>query len=306
MNRLLHESLGFILAIDGCARGCTHCPAFSLGQRPVMAPIETLRERLTRVKQSMPNVDFARFRTIHAWRISDLADYHWQAGGTHYDVASVAELWCAILGQPLYVVTNGSMGSRRRQESLKALAQQPELVSQVKLTVTPFDTHFYRPNYVANMAADIAALWPLTQLPAVRHELQRKAIQPRFRINVKANDDQHEIVRETLGAILTAAGLDRLEAECLLTGLDPRLQIKPVYDLRVQVSQPVVVGAKSLGDSIETRCKSDQARSRHQLGFRPSGQAMHVDMWGFTEEDIQHSGQRTFEDWFPARQPAAV
>ena len=292
--KLPMDALGFVLAIDGCARGCQHCPAFGLGMRPTSAPIEDLRSRLRRIKAAMPTVDFANeFRTVHAWRISDLADYRYTTDGVTYDVASVAEAWCANLGQPLYVVTNGTIGSKARQASIKTLSEYPELVSQVKLTVTPFDPKFKLSRYVENMAYDVATLWPLGDLPG--HRKEGAADQRRFRINVKATPDQQEEVVATLRNILATAGMSKSEIDMLVTNSDPRLQIKPVYDLRVTDDQPLPIGALQLGASTSDRLKPEKVRNRNQLGFRPNGDAFEVDLWSFQEANPPN---QSFGDWF--------
>ncbi|EDK72812.1 hypothetical protein TM7_0021 [candidate division TM7 genomosp. GTL1] len=294
MSKLSPDALGFVLAIDGCARGCHHCPAYGLGMRPTVAPIEDLRTRLKRIKAAMPTVDFANdFRTVHAWRISDLGDYRYTEGGVTYDVVSVAEAWYANLGQPLYVVTNGTIGSKARRESLQLLSEQPDLVSQVKLTITPFDPKFTRTRYVENMAFDVATLWPLGELPGRRKE--GSSDQRRFRINVKSSADQRDEVEEVLWDILSTAGLPNGEIEKLMTNKDPRLQIKPVYDLRVTAEQPLPIGALQLGNSPTDRLKPETVRNQNQLGFRPDGSAFEVDLWAFRETDIP---EQSFDDWF--------
>lgn len=288
---LTRESLGFILAIDGCARNCAHCPAYSLGIKPVMATMIDLRERLRRVRRQMPSTDFANFRTIHCWRISDPADYRYSEDGVTYDIVSVAEAWKIHLGQPLYVVTNGTIGSRARRETLEDLANHPELVSQVKLTITPFDQKFHLARYVENMAFDVATLWPLGLLPGCRFEAN--SAQRKFRINVKATAEQHGEVLEVLRQILTEAGLSKNEVRSLLTENDERLKIKPVYDLRISQQQPFPEGAISIGD-IKTRLKVQPVRDQLQLGFRPDGRGFAVDLAGFREIELGS----TFDSWF--------
>lgn len=51
--------------------------------------------------------------------------------------ADVARLWRDRLGQGLYVVTNGAEGRPLARRSLAQIAEQPELVSQVKLNHHP-------------------------------------------------------------------------------------------------------------------------------------------------------------------------
>lgn len=299
-NQLTSEDLGFVMAIDGCARGCGHCPAYGLGMRPTVAKISELRERLSRIRAAMPNVNFAtEFRTIHSWRISDLADYYSTEDGVSHDMVSVAEVWTACLGQPLYVVTNGTIGSKRRRESLQLLAQHPELVSQVKLTITPFDPKFRLGRYVENMAFDVATLWQLGELSSQRYESLGKG-QRRLRINVKAASQQHDEVVEMLNSILHEAGLSSDLIRRLLKNEDPRLQIKPVYDLRVSEQQPIPDGALTLGGSVADRLKHEMVRQRMQLGIRTDGRAFAVDLHNFSEHDLLDENDQPcmFSGWF--------
>ena len=297
---LRRDDLGFVMAIDGCSRGCGHCPAYQLGLKPVITPMAVLRDRLGRIREGMPGVDFATgFRTVHSWRISDLLDYFSDENGVVYDVTSVAEAWYAILGQPLYVVTNGTMGHKPRVAALGGLVEHPELVSQVKLTITPFDPKYWGRNYVRNMAADVAALWPLGELPSTRFESLGKG-QVRMRINVKATAQQHDEVVAKLREILSQAGLSAPLVDRLVANEDPRLQIKPVYDLRQVESQPLPAGAVSLGISPADRLKPELVRERVQLGFRADGGAFAVDLHAFNEHDLyDDAGQRrAFDTWF--------
>lgn len=299
LDELNRQDLGFVMAIDGCSRGCEHCPAYKLGLKPVITPMAALRDRLGRIRKAMPDVDFAtEFRTVHSWRISDLLDYFSEEDGVVYNVVSVAEAWHDILGQPLYVVTNGTMGHRPRVEALRELAEHPELVSQVKLTVTPFDPKYRGKNYAKNMAADVATLWPLGELPSRRYESDES--QRRVRINVKAAAEQHDEVVVMLREILGLAGLDASLIDRLVANEDPRLQIKPVYDLRQTDEQPLPAGALSLGASPIDRLKPEMVRERVQLGFRPNGDAFAVDLHAFNEHDLfDDAGKpRTFDNWF--------
>ncbi|EDK72594.1 hypothetical protein TM7_0265 [candidate division TM7 genomosp. GTL1] len=80
-----------------------------------------------------------------------------------------------------------------------------------------------------------------------------------------------------------------------MTNKDPRLQIKPVYDLRVTAEQPLPIGALQLGNSPTDRLKPETVRNQNQLGFRPDGSAFEVDLWAFRETDIP---EQSFDDWF--------
>ena len=298
-DELQRQDLGFVMAIDGCARGCAHCPAYKLGMKPTITPMFVLRDRLNRIRKAMPDVDFdTEFRTVHSWRISDLLNYFSEEDGVVHDVVSVAEAWHGILGQPLYVVTNGTMGHPPRKAALRRLAEHPEFVSQVKLTITPFDPKYRGRSYVRNMAADVAALWSLGELPSRRFESDKS--QRRLRINVKATTEQRGEVVAKLREILDCAGLDVVLIDRLVANEDPRLQIKPVYDLRQTQWQPLPAGAVSLGLNPVDRLKPEMVRERVQLGFRPDGSAFAVDLHAFNEHDLfdDVGNRRTFGTWF--------
>src|SRR5688572_15869423 len=121
---LNQESLGFMLAIDNCGRNCQHCPAYGLKQKMETAPFGDLRSRLELARAALDSTDIIKNRTIHAWRIGDLLDYKDISSGTMRTVADLAEAWNASLGQPLYTVTNGTMGSAWRQEALRDLVSE--------------------------------------------------------------------------------------------------------------------------------------------------------------------------------------
>ena len=293
---LSQESLGFMLAIDKCGRNCQHCPAYGLRQKTETAPLDDLQTRLKVARAALSGTGVIQNRTIHAWRIGDLLDYRDGSTGSSRTVADVADAWRSSLGQPLYTVTNGTMGTKWRQEALQNLASEPDLNSQVKLTVTPFDPKFPHRNYVSNMAHDVATLWPLTKLPSLRPE---SAGQSRFRINVKTSEAYRPQTEATLRQILSLSEVD-IDIDSALANETELVQIKPVYDLRVNEMQPLAPGAVALSSTIESRLKPEHVRSQNQLGFRPNGEAFEVDLWAFSETDLTHDGvPQTFDDWFP-------
>jgi len=295
------ESVGFVLAVDGCGRGCSHCPAFGIKQRPTTAPLDSLRGRLDLIRPALPGVDFTRFRTIHAWRIGDMLDYRDQQSDITHDAVSVAEAWLTRLGQPLYVVTNGSIGSAWRREVVHRMAQNPHLFSQVKLTITLHDPRSEKPaSYVRNMAHDVAALWPVSLLPANR--VEASVSQTWFRINVKANQHDRPRIRELLREIFAEAGLSAAEANALLAGEDPRLAYKDVYDLRAEAGLPKPKGSKDLG-APGLRYHHQDVRDQFQLGFHADGTAFLVDMAAFGQHDLVDAGGNpvAFDHFFPVR-----
>lgn len=107
---------------------------------------------------------------------------------------------------------------------------------------------------------------------------------------------QYNEVVEILNAILTKVGLSASLIDRLIANEDPRLQIKPVYDLRQTDQQPFPVGALSLGMSPADRLKPEMIRERVQLGFRPNGSAFAVDLHAFNEYNI--GDHYTFDTWF--------
>lgn len=296
---ITRESLGFVLAIDNCGRGCSHCPAHGMRRKMEMAPFDDLQRRLKLAGVALANTDVIEQRTIHGWRIGDLLDYKDSSSGSEKTVIDLAESWYSDLGQPLYTVTNGTLGSDWRRKALADLASEPELSSQVKLTVTPFDPRFYHKNYVDNMAHDVATLWPLAQYPSQRPE---GAGQPRFRINAKTSLANKDQLVDQLGAIIEKSGAP-IDLHAALDGKSDYLKIKPVYDLRVSEDQVRPLGAVSLGGSLEERIKPETIRSQNQLGIRPDGRAFEVDLWAFSETDLTHpdGSPLTFDDWFDGK-----
>lgn len=297
---LSQESLGFMLAIDNCGRNCQHCPAHGLKQKMETAPFDDLTTRLNIARIAFKGTDAIGRRTIHAWRIGDLLDYKDTSSGQERTVADLAEAWRSSLGQPLYTVTNGTMGSSWRQEALSNLTSDPDLNSQVKLTVTPFDPKFNHKNYIPNMAQDVATLWPLTKLQSLRPE---SLGQSRFRINAKTSTNYRPQTENTLRKILEASGVP-IDIDEALANETEIVQIKPVYDLRINDQQPLAIGAVSLSNVIEARLKPETIRSQKQLGFRTNGDAFEVDLWAFSETNLHHDSgaPQIFEDWFPVNQ----
>lgn len=164
--------LGFVLAVDNCARGCLHCPAYGSHALVQRAPLHQLARTLADLGTAHRRLDMAPpARVVHCWRISDPLDYTVRLlSGTVATCADVARLWCDHLGQGLYVVTNGAEGRPLARRALAEIAEQPELVSQVKLTLTPADRAWGTSRYESDLAADIAALAPLWHLPSTRAE----------------------------------------------------------------------------------------------------------------------------------------
>ncbi|WP_204009148.1 hypothetical protein [Virgisporangium aurantiacum] len=298
-------NLGFVLAIDHCARGCLHCPAFG-DRTPVQrAPLADLARRVASVaaaRRSLtphdaPTVDhpidrpvgtrvgrLIDRRVVHCWRISDPLDYATRlpSGGVATCV-DVARLWREHLGQGLYVVTNGSEGAPAAGRALADLVAAPDLVSQMKLTVTHADRSWDSPRYVADMARDVAVLAPLWDLRATRAEDENGR---RFRINVKTTAARRAEVRTLVVAVLVRAGLSRSAAQAACDD-GSMVRFKPIYDLGNATGAPSPVdGAVNIGTGGQRYKPTTTTRKRIQYGIRPDGRLFVVDMFAFTEHDL--------------------
>ncbi|MEV6928726.1 hypothetical protein AB0M46_30130 [Dactylosporangium sp. NPDC051485] len=284
------SNLGFVLAIDHCARGCAHCPAFG-DRAPVQrAPYPDLAARVAGVAATRRRLGLrpgvgAAGRVVHCWRISDPLDYVTRLpGGDVATCADVAALWRAQLGQGLYVVTNGSEASPMARRALTAFGDAPDLVSQVKLTITHADRSWDSPRYIPDLAWDVAALSRLWGLPSTRAEDPGGR---RFRINVKTTPDRLVDIRALVVAVLVRAGLSRATAE---TACDDHsmVRFKPIYDLGNATGAPSpVAGAVDLSTVGGGRYKpTPETRRGLQYGIRPDGRLFVVDMYAFTEHDL--------------------
>jgi hypothetical protein len=284
------SNLGFILAIDHCARGCAHCPAFG-DRTPVQrAPYPGLAATVAGIAAARRRLGLrpgvaAAGRVVHCWRISDPLDYVTRLpGGDVATCADVAALWRVHLGQGLYVVTNGSEGSPMARRALTAFADAPDLVSQVKLTITHADRSWDSPRYIPDLAWDVAALAPLWGLPSTRTEDPSGR---RFRINVKTTPDRLADVRALVVAVLVRAGLSRATAQ---TACDDQsmVRFKPIYDLGNATGAPSpVAGAINLSTVSGARYKpTPQTRPAVQYGIRPDGRLFTVNLYAFTEHDL--------------------
>ncbi|GAB3487649.1 hypothetical protein GCM10027521_31000 [Amycolatopsis cihanbeyliensis] len=284
------SQLGFVLAIDNCARGCRHCPAYGSAARVERASLRTLSRRLHSVAAARRRLGLSARpeRTVHCWRISDPLDWvsRTRRDGTA-TAADLALLWRERLGgQGLYVVTNGSEGRRTARQALTVLAAMPVLVSQLKITITPADATWGTEDYVAALAADVRIAKPLWELPADRGETRADA--RRLRLNVKTTVAQEAEAREVTEAILRGAGLSRKSTGDVID--DPRfVAFKPIYDLgAADGAASPVPGALDLAEvGTGRRYKpTPRDRSRTQYGIRPDGRLFAVDMYAFTETDL--------------------
>jgi hypothetical protein len=207
------------------------------------------------------------------------------AGKATRTLVDVASLWSDQFGQGLYVVTNGSEGRRRPTASLEGIAARPELVSQVKLTVTPFDKAWGSQRYLADIGHDLSVLKNLWDLPSTRAEDRSGR---RFRVNAKVTPATRDETMEFVRLALRTGGWSTRDASALLRD-DSRICFKPVYDLGSASGETPVAGAVDIRGEAGIRFKpTESARSRVQYGIRPSGQLFEVDMYRFQERDLPY------------------
>ncbi|RYJ31815.1 hypothetical protein CU044_0182 [Streptomyces sp. L-9-10] len=272
------EGLGFLHANDRCRRNCTHCPAFGDTNPVEMTPFATLTRLARDVGEAFQDRGITPRRSIASWRISDPLDYHVRDGKTTRTTFDVARLWREHLGQGLYLVTNGSEGKRFAQTALRQVAAAPEVVSQVKLTVTPCDAGWGSERYLHSIAEDVATLATLWDLGSTRMEDPTGL---RFRINLKSTADRREEALQFMARALELAGLRPDESEKALA--DPRrVSAKDIYDLGSYVGDSPVVNALSIKGRDGKRFKSTaETRTHHQYGIYPDGSVRVIDMYEF-------------------------
>lgn len=278
--------LGFVLAVDNCARGCLHCPAYGAHALVQRAPLHQLARTLADLGTAWRRLDTRPpGRVVHCWRISDPLDYTVRLqNGTVATCADVARLWRDHLGQGLYLVTNGTEARPQARRALTQIAAQPDLVSQVKVTITPADRAWGTTRYETDLASDIATLAPLWHLPSTRFEDPHGR---RLRLNVKTTPTREAETMAAVRRVLRLAGLnaDEVEAACA----DPTMvRVKPIYDLGTATGTPTPVpGAIDIRDPGGHRYKpTPHARPRFQYGIRPDLRLFEVDMYAFTEHDL--------------------
>lgn len=272
------SNLGFILAVDNCVRNCSHCQAFGNLTPVVSAPYQILERRLNKLSLLLSSRGITTPSNLHCWRLSDPLDYHHRENDTVYSCFHIAQLWQNYLNQGLYVVTNGSDGRKRSINALSLLARTPELVSEIKLTVTPYDREWGTLRYKKNIRSDIECLAPLWEVSSDRVVGARK-----FRINAKTvTKDQPELYR-FIKCILLDIGLSHSSVEEFLND-SSRICFKPIYDLGNKVGAPPPAGAVAIIDAEGNRKKcSDNQRARFYYGIRPNGTLFTVDMFSFQE-----------------------
>jgi hypothetical protein len=275
------RQLGLILVVDNCRRGCLHCPAYGTVKPVTYMDPGVMRKLLEEVEVLFRDFGLPQpQRTIHCWRVSDPLDYCYRRGGRLYDMVDVAELWTRHLGQGLYMVTNGSEGKPRAQQTLERFVEHPEFISQAKLTITPCDLEWGSARYRRDILFDVATMAPLWSLPANRIEDRRNSL---FRINVKSTAPEREKAGEFVYGLLRTLSLD---ADALMA--DPtRISFKAIYDLGTAIgTDSPVPYAISIRNSRGERHKAVDGRTQHQVGIRPALTTFKLDMYGFAESEF--------------------
>lgn len=270
--------LGFILANDHCRRNCLHCPAFGDPIPMMNMPFGSLRQFVRDVGRAYHDHEISPPRSIASWRISDPLDYHVIESGQRRSTYDVAHLWREHLSQGLYLVTNGSEGRPLARDALQRLVREPALISQAKLTITPFDAQWGIPKYFEDIAWDVSALTELWGLPSDRVEDRTGC---RFRINVKVTPDTEPDAREFVVRVLRHVGYTRPALQSLLID-SRRIRFKPVYDLGSYGGDSPVRGAMTLVGPNGDRWKPTEAeRDRYLYAIHPDGFVRMVDMYAF-------------------------
>lgn len=276
------KDLGFVLANDHCARGCMHCPAFGDKTPMQNMSFSVLRNLVTEIGKGYQELGFLPSRTIASWRISDPLDYHVSDQGVRRSVYDTAHLWVEHLKQGLYVVTNGSEGVPASQNALRCLVNEPSLISQIKLTVTPFDKQWGNSRYKTNILTDIDALAPLWELSSQRVENPEGS---RFRVNVKTTpdtlDQAREFVFRSVSEVVGSNSASRIVEDSRLVAF------KRIYDLGSYFGDSPVPGSINIKNNYNERFKPTPGiRTRFQYAIHPDGVVRIVDMYAFLPHDV--------------------
>lgn len=270
--------LGFILANDHCRRNCLHCPAYGDPAPMTSVPFGSLQQLVWDIGLAYRGRGLAPPRTIASWRISDPLDYHIIENGQRRSTYDVAHLWRRHFSQGLYLVTNGSEGRPLARDALQRLVREPALISQTKLTITPFDAQWGTPKYFEDIAWDVSALTELWELPSDRMEDRTGC---RFRINVKVTPDTEPDARAFVVRVLRYVGYTRSALQSLLVD-SRKICFKPIYDLGSYGGDSPVPGALTLVGPNGDRWKPTEAeRDRYLYAIHPDGFVRMVDMYAF-------------------------
>ncbi|GAA2531869.1 hypothetical protein [Pilimelia columellifera] len=282
------DGLGFIHANDHCRRNCLHCPAFGDQSPVIMTPFATLTKVVSDVGDAYRERGRSPRRSIASWRISDPLDYLVRSGSGIRDTYDVGVLWRRYLDQGIYLVTNGSEGKRQAREALRRLAGDPEVASQIKLTITPCDQGWGTDRYLDNIAQDIAILAPLWDLGSTRMEDPQGR---RFRINLKSTAERRDESLEFLEHALVVAGVARAKVESLMED-STHVAVKDIYDLGSYAGDsPVKQAINIKGDSGRRFKPTAEARTQYQYGIYPDGTIQMIDMYEFQVYPVALGGE---------------
>jgi hypothetical protein len=274
--------LGFIHANDHCYRNCFHCPAYGSRLPLKSMPFASLKRVVAELGQAYADYGMRPLRSIASWRISEPFDYYVKEEGRTRTTYDVARLWLENLGQGLYIVTNGTEGKKFARESLLQLVNDADLISQIKLTITPFDTEWGSPKYFDDISWDVSTLAQLWELPSTRIEDPNGA---RFRINVKVTEETRENACQFVAKVLERAGYAHILNS--LMSYREKIAIKPLYDLGSYTGNCPVPGAIKITRLNGERYKpTPETRDRYQYGIYTDGQIKIVDLYAFREIPI--------------------
>ncbi len=277
------SGLGFINANDHCQRNCLHCPAYGDQIKPMNMPFHILEQVVISVQKELTERAMKLNRSILSWRISDPLDYHVVENGIRYSTYDVAKLWKTHLGQGLYLVTNGSDGRKRAHKALADLVLSPELLSQCKLTITPYDKEWGTVRYAECIVSDLKMLLPLWDLQSTRIEDPKGLL---FRINVKITEGRRAETSAFVIEVLQKVGYSLREARELIDD-EQKIRFKPVYDLGAYVGDSPVPEAIKLTNSGDERFKpTEEERDRYQYAIYPDLSIRVVDMYAFSVKPI--------------------
>ena len=274
--------LGFIHANDHCYRNCFHCPAYGSRIPLQNMPFASLKRIVTEIGQAYIDRGMKPLRSIASWRISEPFDYYVKDKEITRTTYDVARLWHGNLDQGLYIVTNGTEGKKFAREALLQLVNEADLISQIKLTITPFDIGWDSPKYFDDISWDVSALAQLWNLPSTRIENPTGA---RFRINVKVTEETRDSVCQFVARVLERAGYAHALNSLMSDGT--KIAIKPLYDLGSYSGNSPVPGAIKITRLNGERYKpTPETRDRYQYGIYSDGQIKIVDMYAFREIPI--------------------
>jgi len=277
----LIAQLGFLLVVDHCSRNCSHCQAFGERSPVERIPFDELENISFMIKRAAAIAQISVPIPLHCWRVSDPLDYYCKTGSGWKTCYDVAELWRRVFGQGLYVVTNGSEGTKIGREAVLGLSAQPDLLNQIKLTITPYDQEWGTPKYKADILWDLQQLHLLWQYPCAQRPNELL-----FRVNAKCSKCSKNELRQFLLELLREVGYSFYKANKIIA--DPqKIAFKPIYDLGNTVNASPPAGVVALPRDVHGIIKKSPAqRGEEYFGIRPDGRIFVVNMYRFSERDV--------------------